>query len=215
MKAKSILILFILLAQKTYCQNEIIKKITPGKYNSNNESHNNPYHYEEIILHSDGKFDYFLQKNEFIQIKKKGNWVLHADTLILNEDNPLYKKIMTVKETYDKNIAYGFIKFDVFKFDHNQFKYQISVTHIDTLMTVSNLENPSLIRLQNADSFNISSAEYDYPSYDVKDKRMNHFLVNVSPNPSLVQEKWLIVKGKIRPKGTNGLDAGYYLELTH
>jgi hypothetical protein len=215
MKLKLIVMLLFSFTLNSYCQSKIINKLAPGKYDSNNESHNNPHHYEEITLHGDGKFDYFLQMNEFVQIKKKGEWIIREDTLILNEDNPSYKTIMTVDETFDRKIYPGFIKFDVLEFDQNSFRYEISATHIDTTITVSNLEKPSLIHLQSVDYFNISSAEFEYPTYNVNNSKMNHFIVHVSPRPSFVEEKWLIINGKIRPKGTNGLNAGYFLEITH
>ena len=210
-----ILLLLICFVRNSYCQNNLKSKVLElGKYDTKNSSHNNPYHFEELILYKNGEFDYFLQRNEFAQVKKKGKWSVSGDSLILNEFDPQYKTLMTVNELHDKNIPIGFLKFQVSDYEHNLITYTVSVEHADTTITVRNLNNAALIPMQSADNFSISS-DYDYPSYTVKITRNNFFSVKLSPSPSFVEEKWPIVNGKIYPIGTNGLRVGYYLELAH
>jgi hypothetical protein len=189
-------------------------KLIPGKYNSMNESHANPFHYEEIVINSDGTFNYFVQINEFNNEKKEGHWIIKRDTLILNENNPKYKSMMKVEEVLDKNVRQGFIKFDVSKYDHNEIMYYISVTHNDTTISIDRLKGSSLIHLRGVDRFNISTS-ISYPAYKIKNLKANHFYVSLAQGFSFINEKWLIINGKIRPKGTNELDAGFYLDLVH
>ena len=189
------------------------QNIRPGIYTSNNESHKNRNHYEEITLNIDKSFIYKAHLGEFINIKKFGNWKLDNDTLILNEHNPEFNQMMSVVETNDRIHSKNGVYLDVKYFDGDDFLFTVSATFNDTTLILRNNTKHSTIPLKKVQEFSINSTSYNYPKYLVKDSMSNSFTVRISPKRLLVNEKWLVEDGKLRPRTTDGLYAGYYLSI--
>lgn len=190
------------------------KRIQPGVYTSKNESHNNRHHYEEITLNSDRSFKYKAHVGEFINIDKFGKWEIDNDTLILNEHEPEYSQMMSVVE---KNVSlnpnFG-VNINAKYFDGDDFLFTVSATSNDTTVILrNNNTGHSTIPLTKIKEFIISSTSYNYPKYIVKDATSNNFVVLLSPKRLFINEKWLLENGRIRPRTTEGIFAGYYLSI--
>lgn len=204
---KSILIIGYLMLSWFFAAGQL-----PGKYNSRNETNHDDAYFEELVLNTDNTFNYLSRSKAQAELTLKGKWSVNADTLILNEDNPDRLKSITVEERSSKSIKKGSVMITVTHFDNSQPNFEVTASHGDTTMVLKNQYISALVKLFPIQRFYIDGPACRYPVHEVKSDKSNVFRVMISPRKLFINEKWLVVKGNIRPKDPRGGYAFYLLK---
>jgi len=183
-----------------------------GKYNTENESHTNRRHYEELILSSDHAFRYFTNM-EFIRISKEGTWQTNGDTLILNDGKPCCSEKMSVKEEHDNKITKHTVRFSVTTFEGDLVNYHLVFTDKEGTRTMWSRNGNTEVKASKIKKFNfiVNSLVFS-PEYSPKRKDANYFMVQLAPERLFLNEKWIIRNEKIIPLGWDNKYASYHLQ---
>jgi hypothetical protein len=202
-----LLLIFLLHSVLTEGQNVI------GKYTSDNPSHTNSRHYEELTLKSDSTFTYYTTM-EFIRIRKEGRWSTAGDTLVLNERNPCCTEKIIVKEVHNRRIAKGRVTFVVTSLLGGEIDYHLVLMDGDSLRTIWSRTGVTEVDVRDVKKFYfiVNSLVYS-PEYYIRSSRSNQFDVQLAPNRIFYNEKWLLKgKNEISPLGWDNIYSKYYLE---
>lgn len=200
-----LLLVLILLCLSSYGQSLV------GRYDTDNESHTNKKHYEELILNADSSFSY-VTRMEFIKVAKEGKWSVDCDTLILNEAHPTCDKKIIVEEKRNKKLPKGKARFYVTSVQGDEINYHLVIINGDSTQTKWSLTGTNEFHMKDINSFYLIVNSLLYtPIYRVKSRRSNEFWVQVCENRFFYNEKWLISNGNIVPLGWDNRYASYYL----
>lgn len=181
-----------------------------GKYNTKNWSHNNRYHFEELILKEDNSFEY-RYKMKFIQINLTGQWNVEGNQLILTSSNAKDGKLYTV-ESFETNVPEGYMRFDIRDFSKENINYSIKANNGDTTVMLRNRFGITDIPLHDVQSFQIIGSTYSYPETEIDAENFNKVEVFVNQKRILDEERWVILDEKrIRPIGLDNKPALYFL----
>lgn len=189
-----------------------VKGQLTGKYDTQNESHTNRLHFEELVLNADSTFSYFTRM-EFIRISKEGKWFVSKDTLFLSESKPCCKEKIVVEEKRNKQIPKGKVRFSVTSLQGEDINYHLVVTNKDSAQTIWSRNGITEIKIKGLKKFHfiVNSLVYS-PEYKVKSSKSNEFKVRLAPVRFFNKEKWLIRNGTIVPIGWDNQYADYYLK---
>ncbi|CAN5326111.1 hypothetical protein BH09BAC3_BH09BAC3_28480 [soil metagenome] len=182
-----------------------------GRYNSNNESHDNRHHYEEISLDSNNSFQYF-SRIEFGRYNTSGIWRIIGDTLLLTEEHPCFKEKIKVKEEHDAAVPKGTIRFSVTSLNGNLIDYNLVLTAKNKVKTESSRNGTIEIKVSHLYKFYfIVNSTLFSPEYVVQSDRSNHFVVQIADQRFIFNEKWIVRNGNIIPIGWDNKYVNYHL----
>lgn len=203
----AIVIIFLFLSELVKAQGII------GKFTTNNFSHTNNKHYEELELKSDSTFIYST-RIEFVKISKKGTWFAKDDSIVLTEENPCCKEKIKVIEKRNRRISKGKIKFFVTSMQDEEIDYHLIATLDDSTKTFWSQSGIIEIKAKRLKKFYFVVNSLIYSSeYFVKSFKSNEFRVRLAPVRFFYREKWLIKNDSvIVPMGWDNKYASYFLE---
>ena len=194
----------------THFQSEMLFEVS-GKYTTHHDSPSNRYHYAEITIKNDSSFIFYERRENFIKTDIEGYWNIIKDTLILNGKNNQYKMKMTVMEEYDSSLKKGEAIIHPTYYSGYDLNYVLKVRTKKHVIELKNKYGATKVSMP-IDEFCITnSSSLKYPAYKPKNKNANFFTVELSPQRLFLEEKWLMRKGRIQPKGIDGEYVKYYL----
>ncbi|MEM9337084.1 MAG: hypothetical protein AAGA66_00020 [Bacteroidota bacterium] len=184
-----------------------------GKYDTDNWSHSNRYHFEELCLREGNRFEYKLRM-KFIDINLTGTWSVNKNQLILTSDNSK-EGILESMETFSSEVPDGHTRFDVRDFGKERVNYSILAVSGDTAITIGSRYGVTDIPLHKVESYQVSTPAMTFPVKTVTSQQANFVTVLVNTKRVFDDEAWMILaNGAIRPKRPDGKLTRYFLSKT-